>query len=178
MISPLPHHRNTPGPYRIELVCLGNICRSPIADVVLMAHVRAAGLGELVEVSSSGTAHWHVGKEMDPRSAATLAAAGYDPSRHRARQVDATRLERVDVALAMDAANLGDLIGLSGSPAPSRLRMFRDFDPVDPGGEVPDPYYGGDAGFQEVLVMVERTVATVVAQLRELPLGTPGPRSP
>ena len=75
-----------PGRYRIELVCLGNICRSPMAHVVLEARLAEAGLDDRVEVTSSGTGDWHVGKPMDRRAAATLTAAGYDATRHRARQ--------------------------------------------------------------------------------------------
>lgn len=149
-------------PYRIALVCLGNICRSPMADVVLAARLADAGLADRVRVSSSGTGDWHVGKPMDRRAAATLTSAGYDASRHRARHFDAGWLEDHDLVLVMDRTNLADVGG-----AGDRVRLFRDFDPVDPGGEVPDPYYGGGDGFEEVLAMVERTVATLVAQLQQ-----------
>jgi protein-tyrosine phosphatase len=151
-----------PGRYRIELVCLGNICRSPMAHVVLEAALDDARLGDVVEVTSSGTGGWHVGNRMDERAAATLSAAGYDPTRHRARQHAPGTADRVDLVLAMDADNLEDLGGVT-----PRVRLFRDVDPVDPGGDVPDPYYGGDEGFQEVLSMVERTSAVLVAQLSE-----------
>ena len=147
-----------PGSYRIELVCLGNICRSPTAHVVLEARLADAGL-DRVEVSSSGTGDWHVGHPMDRRAAATLTTAGYDATRHRARQHDPT--EGVDLVLAMDDANLGDLGGRT-----DRIRKFRDFDPAEPESDVPDPYYGGDDGFEEVLTMVERTASAIVAALR------------
>ena len=154
----------TSGRYRIALVCLGNICRSPMADVVLSARVEDAGLAALVEVASCGTGGWHVGDPMDPRAAATLTGAGYDASRHRARQFDTTWLDEHDLVLAMDRSNLADVVS-TGSTT-ERVRLFRDFDPVDPGGEVPDPYYGGHAGFEEVLTMVERTAAAIVALLQ------------
>lgn len=161
--SDLPAPR-VAGRYAIALVCLGNICRSPMADVVLTAHVERAGLAGRVGVTSSGTGDWHVGHPMDPRAAASLAAAGYDPTRHRARQWAAGRLDDHDLVLAMDGSNLADLGGRT-----ERVRLFRDLDPVDPGSEVPDPYYGGDDGFEEVLAMVERTSAALVAALaREL----------
>ena len=151
------------GPYRIALVCLGNICRSPMAHVVLESRLDDAGLGDLVEVTSSGTGGWHVGNPMDPRAAATLTQAGYDATRHRARQYDASWAERSDLVLAMDHENLDNLEDLGGvSP---RVMLFRAFDPVDPGGDVPDPYYGGDAGFEEVLSMVERTSDNLVVAL-------------
>lgn len=150
----------TPGTYRVALVCLGNICRSPIADVVLRQRLADRGLAERVRVRSAGTGGWHVGRAMDARAAATLTAHGYDPTRHRARQADASWLDD-DLVLAMDGANLADLRALQpGAGADSgttRLRLFRDFDPDDPGGPVADPYYGGDEGFEEVLAVVERT---------------------
>ena len=155
-----------PGRYRVALVCLGNICRSPMAHVVLESRLDDAGLGDQVEVTSSGTGGWHVGNPMDPRAAATLARAGYDATRHRARQYDASWAERNDLVLAMDHDNLDNLEDLGGvSP---RVMLFRTFDPVDPGGDVPDPYYGGDAGFEEVLSMVERTSDNLVSALSAL----------
>ncbi len=158
----------TPGRYRVAVVCLGNICRSPMAHVVLEARVAEAGLADRVEVVSSGTAGWHVGKPMDPRAAATLSAAGYDPSRHRARQFDAGWFADVDLVLVMDAANRSDVLALAERPEqPGQVAMFRDFDPDDPGADVPDPYYGGDDGFQEVLAMVERSTSRLVALLAE-----------
>jgi protein-tyrosine phosphatase len=157
--TPLPPPR-TPGRYAVGLVCLGNICRSPTADVVLSAKVAEAGLADRVEVGSSGTGGWHVGEPMDHRAAATLSAAGYDPSRHRGRQHDAAWAERFDVVLAMDAANLADLGGRS-----ERVMLFGELDPVAPGSEVPDPYYGGADGFEEVLEMVERTSDAIVDAL-------------
>lgn len=167
--SVLPRPR-TPGRYAIVLVCLGNICRSPMAEVVLSARVAEAGLADRVEVSSCGTGGWHVGDPMDRRAAAALSAAGLDPSRHRARQWAADQLGRSDLVLAMDHANLADLGGRS-----ERVRLFRDFDPVDPGGEVPDPYYGGEDGFEEVLAMVERTsVAIIAALIDDQPGNQPG----
>ena len=153
----------TPGSYRIELVCLGNICRSPTAHVVLESRLADAGLDDRVEVTSSGTGGWHVGNPMDDRAAATLDAAGYDPTRHRARQYDDARPEAYDVVLAMDGSNLADVGGRT-----DRVGLFRDLDPVDPGAEVPDPYYGGPDGFEEVLAMVERTSDAIVAALQPL----------
>ncbi len=172
-MAALPAPRSA-GHYRIALVCLGNICRSPMAEAVLSAAVAEAGLTDRVHVTSAGTGDWHVGKPMDARAAATLTAAGYDASRHRAQQFDAGWLDDHDLVLAMDAANLADIEsgaesgveGVGGSAPPARVLMFRDFDPVDPGGEVPDPYYGGAAGFEEVLAMVERTSAAIVAELQ------------
>ncbi len=145
-----------------------------MADVVLSTLVADAGLGDRVEVASCGTAGWHVGKPMDSRSAATLSAAGYDPTHHVAQQWDDGWAERHDLVLAMDAQNLADLGGRS-----ERVGLLRDLDPEaagdlgdlgDLGGvgaEVPDPYYGGPRGFEEVLAMVERSCAALVERLPE-----------
>jgi protein-tyrosine phosphatase len=143
-----------------------------MADVVLSQRVDDAGLAGRVTVSSCGTGDWHVGQPMDERAAATLRANDFDPSEHRARQFSASWLADNDLVLAMDAGNLADVrrVGAAGAePDPDRVRLFGDFDPVEPGGEVPDPYYGGEQGFEEVLAMVERTCAVLVSALQQLP---------
>lgn len=158
-------------PYRIAVVCLGNICRSPIAQVVLTEKVARAGLAGRVEVTSAGTGGWHVGDPMDRRAATVLAAAGYDGSEHRAAQLEPHRYAEHDLVLAMDDSNHTDLSGLSADDRGDRLRMFRDFDPraTDTDRDVPDPYFGGDDGFDHVLAIVERTAdALVDALLQEL----------
>jgi protein-tyrosine phosphatase len=157
-------------PYRVGFVCLGNICRSPMADVVLRRLLDEAGLARQVRVDSCGTGPWHVGEPMDARAAAHLSARGYDPAAHRGQQFDATWLAH-DLLLAMDAANLAVI---SDDAGPSdRVRLFRSFDPLAGSGptpDVPDPYYGGDQGFTEVLAMVERTCDQLVAGLHRLDL--------
>lgn len=146
--------------YRVAVVCLGNICRSPVADVVLNARLADAGLA--VTVESYGTGGWHVGEPMDRRSAATLTAAGYDPTRHRAQQFGGAHATAYDVVLAMDSSHHAELAAL-GVPA-ERLLMFRAFDPEGE-GDVPDPYYGGPQGFDDVLAMIERTADALVKEL-------------
>jgi protein-tyrosine phosphatase len=159
-VPPLPSARH-PGQYAIALVCLGNICRSPMAHVVLESRLADAGLDDRVVVHSGGTGDWHVGKPMDRRAAATLDHAGYDPSRHRARQYDDTWPAAHDLVLAMDETNLDDLGGRA-----ERVGLFRDVDPEGT-GEVPDPYYGGADGFEQVLEMVERTSDALVAAVSD-----------
>lgn len=156
---PPPRH---PDRYAVALVCLGNICRSPTAEVVLTRRLAEAGLADRVVVRSAGIGDWHVGGPMDRRAAATLTAAGYDPTHHRAQQYDRSWASDDDLVLAMDLDNLADLGGRS-----ERVGLFRDFDPVDPGAEVPDPYYGGSDGFTDVLTMVERTSEVLVAELAD-----------
>lgn len=156
----------TPGRYRIAVVCLGNICRSPMADVVLNARITEAGLDGAVEVVSAGTGGWHAGDPMDRRAADLLTSEGYDASRHRAQQVQPSWLDDFDLVLTMDRDNLHDVRALGrGDVDPTRVRPFRDFDPEEPGGEVPDPYYGGASGFRDVLAMVERTADSLVAEV-------------
>ena len=161
-------------PYRVGIVCLGNICRSPMAAVVLADRLAKAGLGDAVTVRSAGTGSWHVGEPMDPRAAQVLAREGYDATRHRGRQIGPDWLEgpeRCDLLLAMDAANRAEVADLG--PAP-QLRMFRDFDPaLDPASnhdrDVPDPWFGEGDGFETVLTLVERTCDALAAALsREL----------
>ena len=137
-----------------------------MAHVVLEERLETAGLDDRVTVGSSGTGGWHVGEPMDARAAATLADAGLDPTRHRARQYDDAWGEDHDLVLAMDHDNLADLGGRS-----ERVGMFRDFDPDDPGADVPDPWYGEADGFRDVLTMVERTSDSLVAQLAVLMAG-------
>ncbi len=144
------------------MVCLGNICRSPMAQVVVEARLAEAGLSDVVEVTSSGTGGWHEGDPMDERAATTLTAAGYDATRHRARTFDPSWHDDHDLLLAMDEANLRAMGG-----AAERVMLFRTFDPVDPGGEVPDPDYGDLSGYEEVLRMVERTSQGLVAALEQ-----------
>lgn len=160
-------------PYRIALVCLGNICRSPMAEVVLHHRLEESGLADRVELGSAGTGDWHVGEPMDRRAAATLAAAGLDPTAHRARQLAAdgpSGFGAADLLLVMDRTNLRDVLDL-GAP-PERVRLFRAFDPAAGGDlddlEVPDPWYGGPEGFDEVLAMVERTSRALTRVLDEL----------
>ena len=124
-----------------------------------------AGLDERVHVDSYGTAGWHVGRTMDERAAAVLTRDSYDATRHRARQIDPSIAETYDLVLAMDHSNATDLEAM-GVPA-ERLRLFRDFDPTPGDGAVPDPYYGGDDGFADVLAMVERSAEGLARALQE-----------
>jgi protein-tyrosine phosphatase len=167
--APLPSAHRRPGPYRVGIVCLGNICRSQVAEAVLTRQLADADLEHAVVVDSCGVGGWHVGHAMDERAAASLTRAGYDASRHRARQIDRGWTDPAtghDLLLAMDAGHRRALLAAGADP--DRVRMFRAVDPVDPGADVPDPYYGGPDGFEEVLAMVERTGAVLVARLAQL----------
>lgn len=140
------------------MVCLGNICRSPMAAAVLRRAVADAGLDDVVEVVSAGTAGYHVGDPADPRARATLRRRGYDDS-HTARCFQATDFATTDLVLAMDEANLADLQRLAPTPADAeKVVLLRGT------GEVPDPYH--DDSFDEALDLIEAAVPVVVAELR------------
>src|SRR4051812_44362615 len=150
---------------RICFVCLGNICRSPIAEVVMRSMLRARGLGDHVEVSSAGTGDWHIGECADERTIAVLARHGYDGSRHRAQQFSRDFFEANDLVLAMDVANVAALRRLAPDGESDKVRLLREFDAEATGTDVPDPYYGGADGFDDVLVMVEAACAGLVEYL-------------
>jgi protein-tyrosine phosphatase len=137
---------------RLCFVCLGNICRSPTAEAVMFDLVDKAGLGAVVEVDSAGTAGYHAGEQPDARAAAAARRRGVQ-LRGRARQFRAKDYDRFDYVLAMDQSNFDDLMDLAASPdARKKLHLLRSFDPESPkGASVPDPYYGGDDGFEQVL---------------------------
>lgn len=151
---------------RILFVCLGNICRSPLAEGVFRHHVEAAGLAERFAIDSAGTGGWHVGKPPDPRTCASALERGLDIRRQRARQLEAADLQRHDLILAMDRDNLRIVRSLGEKNELSHVRLFRDFDPEPEAGEVPDPYYGGEEGFRHVFDIVDRTSRALLEHLR------------
>ncbi|MCG8905679.1 low molecular weight protein-tyrosine-phosphatase [Pseudomonas sp. DP-17] len=150
---------------KVLFVCLGNICRSPTAEGVLRHKVRAAGLEDRIEIDSAGTGDWHVGKAPDARTRAAALRRGYDLSSLRARQVSLADFSRYDLILAMDNANLRDLKHLRGSGGKAELDLFlRRYElEID---EVPDPYYGGEDGFERVLDLVERACDGLLTEVR------------
>ncbi|HET9188446.1 MAG TPA: low molecular weight protein-tyrosine-phosphatase [Acidothermaceae bacterium] len=153
--------------YRICFVCMGNICRSPMAEVVMRSMVRDAGLEDQIELSSAGTGGWHVGDHADERARATLARRGYDAESHRARQFAAHWFDENDLVLAVDESTYSMLQSLDSEQAAEKLRLLREFDPMADGDlDVPDPYYGGQRGFDNVLDMVERSCRGLLEHVR------------
>lgn len=144
-------------PIGVLFVCLGNICRSPSAHGVFRRAVAAAGLAERVHIESAGTGDWHIGKPPDRRASAAAAARGVDIEDLRARQVTPADLDRFDYVLAMDADNLANLERMAHARAPVRaqVKLFGAFSKVYRDASVPDPYFGGDRGFEHVLDMIE-----------------------
>ncbi len=155
---------------RVLFVCLGNICRSPTAEGVLRALAAREAPDLTLEVDSAGTAGYHVGDPPDPRTRAAAARRGYDLSMLRARVVEPTDFERFDLILAMDRENLRVLRRRAPAGAHQRLRLFLEFAPHGHAAEdVPDPYYGGANGFEEVLDLVEAAARGLLAHLRRQP---------
>ena len=150
---------------RVLFVCLGNICRSPTAEGVLRHKLREAGLADQVEVASAGTGDWHVGKAPDKRSQAAAKLRGYDLSAQRAQQVTRADFATYDLILAMDNSNLRHLKALQPANGKAELDLFlrRFQSEVD---EVPDPYYDGDQGFEQVLDLIERASDLLVIELK------------
>lgn len=143
-------------PASVLLVCLGNICRSPTAHAVMQTRLDERGWHH-IDVDSAGTGDWHIGHAPDPRTQQAAAERGYDLSLLRARQIEAEDFYRFDLILAMDEQNLADMEAIKPDGSPAELALF--LAPVDGfGNAVPDPYYGGEDGFQTVLDCVEAGV--------------------
>lgn len=157
-----------PEPVRLLFVCLGNICRSPAAENVMNHLVAAEGLAGRFEIDSAGTAGYHIGKGPDPRMVAAARARGIAMT-GRARQVKAADFGRFDWIFAMDRSNLADLSALRRShDAPSaRLAAFCGLCERHPHREVPDPYYGGPEGFEEVLDLLEDGCSAFLRRWRD-----------
>jgi protein-tyrosine phosphatase len=152
---------------RILFVCLGNICRSPTAEGVLRAlAAREAPELDLV-VDSAGTAGYHVGEPPDRRTQEAAARRGYELGTLRARVVEPADFERFDLILAMDRENLKVLRRRAPQQAHERLRLLLEFAPDAMPADVPDPYYGGPNGFEEVLDLVEVAARGLLAHLLE-----------
>jgi protein-tyrosine phosphatase len=152
---------------RICFVCLGNICRSPTAHGVMERVVADAGLGASVVIDSAGTAAYHIGELPDERSRTAARRRGVELD-HLARQFTRADLDRFDLVIAMDRQNLQHLKALRGGRTAPEVVLLRSFDPTAaPGAEVPDPWAGGERGFEEVLDQCERACKGLLAHLRE-----------
>ena len=169
--SELPPPRDPSGPYRVCCVCLGNICRSPMAESVLRAQLAAAGLQDRVIVDSAGTGTWHLGQPMNPPARRQLERRGYEGAAHQARQFDASWLGERDLILAMDSSNLANLRALADTGADAdtmpRIRLFGEAGGLG-GTDVPDPWGGSAEDFAQVLSMLETGMARIVGQLRDV----------
>lgn len=148
-----------PGASRISIlfVCLGNICRSPLAEGIFRSLVEQAGLSHRFEIDSAGTGAWHVGEPPDARAAMVASRHGV-PLECKARQITGEDFARFDYIIAMDRENLRSLERMAASAgSEAEIRLLREFDPERDGDEVPDPYYGGASGFETVYDIVSRS---------------------
>ena len=150
----------------VLFVCLGNICRSPTADAVLGRKVEALGLQSRLLVDSAGTGDWHVGEPPDPRAQQHAARRGYDLSALRARQVAVEDFHRFDFILAMDRNNLAELERMRPRGHAGELGLFLRYGGDARALEVPDPSYGGEQGFEEVLDLIEAAADGLLAHIR------------
>jgi protein-tyrosine phosphatase len=152
---------------RILFVCLGNICRSPTAEIVLRELLIREAPDLSVEIDSAGIGDWHIGEPPDQRALAAARRRGLDMSRLRARQIASEDFARFDLILAMDRANLSDLRHRAPTQYRERVRLFLEFAPDAGVDEVPDPYYGGEAGFEEVLDLAEQAARGLLSHIRQ-----------
>ena len=157
----------TPKPFEICFVCLGNICRSPLAEGVFQTLINDQGLENQIIIHSAGTGGWHVGASPDARMQATARTKGIQLT-SRAQQIEVGDIRRFDLVLAMDQSNLETMEYLcSPEMATKKLRLFRSFDPEADGDlDVPDPYYGGDDGFEHVFQIVHRTCPPILEYVK------------
>jgi len=156
-------------PVRLLFVCLGNICRSPTAEGVMRDLVTREGLQGAIELDSAGTGGWHVGSDPDERATAAARLRGIELS-GSARQVGPEDFADFDLLLAMDRSNADDLRSLApGEPERRKVRLLREFDPHAVAAdqlEVPDPYYGGEDGFEDVLDLVAASCEGLLEEIR------------
>ena len=154
-------------PFEICFVCLGNICRSPLAEGVFQALINDQGFENQIIIHSAGTGNWHVGASPDARMQATARNKGIQLT-SRAQQIESGDIRRFDLVLAMDRSNLETMEYLcSPEMAAKKLRLFRAFDPEADGNlDVPDPYYGRDDGFEHVFQIVHRTCPPILEYVK------------
>lgn len=150
---------------RVLFVCLGNICRSPTAEAVFRHLLSRVETEHEIEVDSAGIGSWHIGEPPDERAQAAARRRGFDMSAIRARQIARDDFEQFDLILAMDRENLAELRRRSPVEYRERVRLFLEFAPDLGAHDVPDPYYGGDAGFEEVLDLTEQAARGLLGHL-------------
>lgn len=140
---------------KVLFVCLGNICRSPTAEGVFRKLVEEHGVSDEFEIDSAGTSGYHIGEAPDPRAIQAAKARGYDLTNIRGRQVSISDFDYFDIILAMDHANFEALMANATNASQSKVKLLLDFAKDVRENEVPDPYYGGEKGFDHVINLIE-----------------------
>ena len=151
---------------KVLFVCMGNICRSPTAEGYFKHIVENAGLSDKISTDSAGTHAYHIGSPPDNRAQAAASKRGIDLSSLRGRKVEPADFNHFDYVLAMDSSNYADLQSVAGGDT-TKLFMFLDFAEGYSEKEVPDPYYGGDQGFEHVLDLIEDASQGLLNDIRE-----------
>ncbi len=152
---------------KVLFVCTGNICRSPTAEGLFRHMLEINGLTETIAADSAGTHGYHVGEPPDARSIKAAAARGIDIGAQRARRVRPEDFNAFDMILAMDRGHLAHLKALQPPSTRAEVNLFLDFHPSNKLKDVPDPYYGGENGFEEVLDLAEAACTELIAALRQ-----------
>ena len=153
---------------KVLFVCLGNICRSPLAEGVFKYKVKQDGLEDMISVMSAGTSGWHIGESPDPRSIEVAEQNGIYLDSHGRKAINED-FRDFDYIIAMDSINYSDLKRLPGSSAEgaAKLKLMLDFDDIGKGKDVPDPYYGGDDGFTHVYDLLDRSCHNLLVKIKE-----------
>jgi protein-tyrosine phosphatase len=151
----------------VIFVCLGNICRSPTAEAVFQKLIFDEGYDQLITIDSAGTHAYHVNEPPDERAQAAARRRGIDMSSLRGRRATERDIENFDYVLAMDSENYHNLLAISADEHQHKIRLFMEFAPNRPEDEVPDPYYGGPGGFDNVLDMVEEAAHGFLQHIRD-----------
>jgi protein-tyrosine phosphatase len=150
---------------RVLFVCLGNICRSPLAEAIFKNKLKERGLQDQIQADSCGTSNYHIGGLPDPRTITNARSNGIEIA-HFARQLCQADIREFDYVMAMDKSNYQNILKLEADKKfHTKVHLMRSYDPIDKNADVPDPYHGGEKGFQEVFDILNRTMDRFIDHL-------------